>query len=106
MALTLLMLNMCLPFYGAFTGAYVTLLCVRQMTELPMGHADFYMWQALRQEGVSSSAIVSILSEVDRDNNHRIDYDEVRGKGVQASSRAAARNHHMYFTGCSTHTVL
>jgi hypothetical protein len=33
--------------------------------------------QALQKEGVSAGAIQSLLSEVDRDNNCRIDYDEV-----------------------------
>jgi hypothetical protein len=36
--------------------------------------------EALQKEGVSAAAIQSLLSEVDRDNNCRIDYDEV---GVQ-----------------------
>jgi hypothetical protein len=43
--------------------------------------------QALQKEGVSAAAIQSLLSEVDRDNNCRIDYDEV---GVQHNRNPCA----------------
>lgn len=33
-------------------------------------------WQGLQAEGVCAATISSILAEVDRDNNRRIDYDE------------------------------
>jgi Ca2+-binding EF-hand superfamily protein len=33
--------------------------------------------QALQHEGVSAAAIQSMLDDVDRDRNRRIDYDEV-----------------------------
>lgn len=32
--------------------------------------------QALQQEGVSTSTVQSILGDIDRDNNRRIDYEE------------------------------
>lgn len=42
--------------------------------------------QALQKEGVSAAAIQSLLSEVDRDNNCRIDYDEVCGEHKRAQN--------------------
>eukprot|EP00882_Tetradesmus_deserticola_P033647 GHRQ01038454.1.p1 GENE.GHRQ01038454.1~~GHRQ01038454.1.p1 ORF type:complete len:160 (+),score=52.09 GHRQ01038454.1:540-1019(+) len=39
--------------------------------------------QALQKEGVSAAAIQSLLSEVDRDNDCNVDYDEVCEKNKQ-----------------------
>jgi hypothetical protein len=43
--------------------------------------------QALQKEGVSAGAIQSLLAEVDRDNNCRIDYDEVCDRHDQETAQ-------------------